>query len=307
MDREILIKRLSIIKLLYKIGIDQSQNSELTSFFSILSFHDSIEMFLKLAAEEKGKQDCQHFMEYWEKIPELTLKETMRNLNSRRVNLKHKGLIPGKIEIETSRVNASDFFEQNTPIVFGIRFTEISLFDLIKFKTPREYLINAQNGLDKNKIETCVEEVTKSFNELLYEYKESKKDSINKTHFDLVDRIKYPSKRQSFENETKNDKVLEEIFEKVNRNFEKIENAVEVISLGLDYRKYIKFKILTPICHRFTDGRFHLELFGEKNWTKENCQFLVDFVLESAMKLQEFDFTFENLDITNFDFELITE
>jgi hypothetical protein len=307
MDREILIKRLSIVKLLYKIGIDQSQHSELTSFFSILSFHDSIEMFLKLAAEEKGKSDCQNFMEYWEKIPVLTLKETMRNLNSRRVNLKHKGLIPGKIEIESSRVNATDFFEQNTPIIFGIQFSEISLFDLIKFVTPRQYLLNAQNGLDKNKIEICIEEVTKAFYELLYEYKESKKDSINKTHFDLVETIKYPSSRISMESETKVDRKLEEIFEKVNKNFEKLENAVEVISLGLDYRKFIKFKILTPITHRYSDGRFHLEIFGEKNWTKENCQFLIDFVLESAMKLQEFDFAYENLDITNFDFELIAE
>ena len=246
MDREILIKRLSIIKLLYRIGIDQSRSSELTSFFSILSFHDSIEMFLKLAAEKKGKSDCQHFMDYWDRIPELTLKETLRNLNSRRVNLKHKGLIPGKIEIATSRVNATDFFEQNTPIIFGLQFSEISLFDLIKFTKPKEYLINAQNGLDTNKIDTCIEEVTKAFYELLYEYKKNKRDWVDKTHFDLVESISYPSKRYSFNDETKDDKILEELFKKVNTNFEKLENAMEVISLGLDYRKYIKFKILTP-------------------------------------------------------------
>jgi len=307
MDKELLIKRLTIIKLLYKIGLAQSQNSELTSFFSILSFHDSIEMFLKLAAEAKGKQDCQHFMEYWDKIPGLTLKETMRNLNNRRINLKHKGLIPGKIEIETSRVNATDFFQQNTPLIFGLNFSDISLFNLIKFSKPKEYLILAQSGLDNGKIEVCIEEVTKAFYELLYAYKETKRDWVNKTHFDLVERVKYPSKSYSFDNETKNDKILEDLFEKVNKNFERLENAFEVVSLGLDYRKYIMFKILTPISHRFSDGRYHLEIFGEKNWTKENCQFLIDFVLESALKLQEFDFDFENLDITKFELELIKE
>lgn len=32
------------------------------------------------------------FMDYWNKIPELTLKESMRILKERRVNIKHKGL-----------------------------------------------------------------------------------------------------------------------------------------------------------------------------------------------------------------------
>ena len=60
-DKELLVKRLSIIKLLYKIGFEQSKQTESISFFSILSFHDSIEMFLKLAAEHKDiKSDNFH-------------------------------------------------------------------------------------------------------------------------------------------------------------------------------------------------------------------------------------------------------
>ncbi|MEZ4959047.1 MAG: hypothetical protein R2830_04455 [Saprospiraceae bacterium] len=305
MDKEILIKRLSIIKLLFKIGLDQSQLSELTSSFSILTFHDSVEMFLKLAAEIRGLPDCKHFIEYWDKIPDLTLKETMRNLNTRRVNLKHKGLIPGRIEIETSRVNTTDFFQQNTPLVFGLEFSDISLIDLIKFQKTKDFLLAAQLGLDNGNIETCVEEVTKSFYELLYTYKQNKKDWIDKTHFDLIEKVVFPKNNISIENRNKDEKVYEVLFEKVNKNFERLENAFEVIALGLNYRKYVKFKILTPISHRFSDGRYHLELFGEKNWTKENCQFLIDFVLESALKLQDFDFDFENLDVTKLVLEII--
>jgi hypothetical protein len=64
-DKEILIKRLSIVKLLYKTGLEQSKQSESISFFSILTFHDSIEMFLKLASEHKGvKSDKFSFIEY---------------------------------------------------------------------------------------------------------------------------------------------------------------------------------------------------------------------------------------------------
>ncbi len=300
MDKETLIRRLSIIKLLYKIGIEQSFQNEMVAFFSILSFHDSVEMFLKLATEIKGKSDCQRFMEYWEQLPDLTLKETMRNLNARRVNLKHKGLIPTKIEIETSRVNTTDFFAENTPIIFGLNFSDISLFDLMQFEVPRHLLITSQNALDQNKIEICIEEVTKAFYELLHVYKHSKRNWKNKTHFDLVEKINYPNSVFSRVSNN-NDQILEHLFEKVNQNFENIQSALEVVSLGLNYRKYIKFKILTPVARRLSTWKYVLQLVGDKNWSKENCQFLIDFVLESSLKLQQFDFEFDSLDLTKFE------
>ena len=90
LSKELIIKRLSLIKYLYKIGLDQSYQSETIGAFSVLSFHDSIEMFLKLYAEHRNeKSDKFDFMTYWETFPELTLKESMRNLNERRKNIKH--------------------------------------------------------------------------------------------------------------------------------------------------------------------------------------------------------------------------
>lgn len=113
MNNEILLRRLSIIKLLFKSGLEQSKQSESISFFSILSFHDSIEMFLKLACEYlQIKSEKLLFIEYWDSLPHLTLKESMRNLNFRRVNLKHKGLVPAKIEVEASRINTIDFLNK---------------------------------------------------------------------------------------------------------------------------------------------------------------------------------------------------
>jgi hypothetical protein len=99
-NKEVIVKRLSIIKLLYRQGVQQSYLPETISFFSILSFHDSIEMFIKLAAEERDiNSDKWNFLDYWDKVSELTMKEAARGLNLRRVNLKHKGLIPAKVEV----------------------------------------------------------------------------------------------------------------------------------------------------------------------------------------------------------------
>jgi hypothetical protein len=50
----IIILRLSLIKQLFQIGCEQSKQSESIAGFSLLSFHDNIEMFLKLYHNKQG-------------------------------------------------------------------------------------------------------------------------------------------------------------------------------------------------------------------------------------------------------------
>lgn len=54
LDKSIIVKRLALIKYLYRIGIEQSRQAGMFAGFSILTFHDSAEMFLLLVLEDKG-------------------------------------------------------------------------------------------------------------------------------------------------------------------------------------------------------------------------------------------------------------
>lgn len=296
-NKKLLLKRLSIIKLLYKIGLEQSRQSETIAFFSILSFHDSIEMFLNLALEHKNKKkESKSFIGYWDILPELELKVSMSKLNSRRVSIKHKGETLSKSAIETSRVNAIDFFDQNTPIIFNMEFSDISLFELIKFKKTKELLITSQEALNKGDIDKCINDVTISFDELLREYKNSKKLTRGfRSQFDFIERVNYGSYNFSNQRNDGTDKRVEDVVNKIDKNFAQIKNVLEVISLGLDYRKYSKFKILTPFAQNLSSGEYLIHFSQKKNWSNENCQFLIDFVLECGLKLQEFDFESETL------------
>ena len=278
------------------MGVEQSYKSEMTSYFSILSFHDSIEMFLKLATEKKNKKDSYNFMQYWEVLPELTLKEALRNLNSNRVNLKHKGITPSKIEIETSRVNTSLFFEENTPLIFGFKFSDISLFELIKYEQTKSHLINADSHLKNQEFKNCIYESVEAFNELLLEYKRSKSSEYSFSNpFDLIENVSFDNSRSwGSDNKTPIDGKLKETFEKVNENFAKIGNALQVVSLGLDYKKYVKFSLLSPKFYKATSGEY--SYYGnEKKWSSSECEFFIDFVLDSALILQDFDFSFNEL------------
>jgi hypothetical protein len=67
------------------------------------------------------------------------------------------------------------------------------------------------------------------------------------------------------------------------------------MSFGIDFKKFVKFKLLTPIVTRTMGGKLVTEIWGNKKWTKGNCQYCIDFVLESSLKLQEFDFNINEL------------
>jgi hypothetical protein len=288
LNPELIINRLALIKQLHKIGIEQTKQFEPIAAFSILSFHDSIEMFLKLLAEHNDiKTDKFNFLDYWTEFPNLTLKESMRNLNARRVNIKHKGLLPSKSDIEVSKVNTNDFFEQNVLTQFGLNYNEISLLILIKYESVKKELVEAQRAIETKQFEHSIEKSAIAFNELIHFYENNKiGHRTYKSPFFFGNDLRFES---AFFLGIK-DRKLAGFVDKVKESIEAIQNAIKITSLGIDYKKYSKFRILTPIVTRVYDDHHVSEIYGKKKWDKENCQYCIDFVIESALKLQEFDF-----------------
>lgn len=140
-------KRLAFIRYLHTIAVEQSKKPEPLSCTSILMLHDSIELFLQLSYEHLngGKADPK-FLEYWDIINSklngkaITQKESIRRLNDARVSLKHHGNLPSKLDIEGFRASALNFFEDNTPIIFGVSFKEISLVELVQCVESKDSL-----------------------------------------------------------------------------------------------------------------------------------------------------------------------
>lgn len=296
LNNDIIIQRLALIKYLYKVGIEQSKQSEPISSFSILALHDSVEMYLKLLAEHLGiKSDNFNFLDYWTNISTLTLKESMRNLNARRVNIKHKGLLPSKSDIEICRVNATDFFEQNTVMQFGIDFNDISLLSLIQYKSVRQYLEKSQKALDENKIDDCIKTSAIAFEKLISLYEESKSSYSGKSPF-FFGKDSFFSLGIDYRSSNDVERKLFKFADIVKESLFATQKAVKIMSLGIDYKKFAKFKLLTPNVWKTYDGKYGVaDIWDNKRWTKENCQYCIDFVLECSLKLQEFDFNINEL------------
>jgi hypothetical protein len=298
---ESVTKRLAFIKYMYKVAVELSERPEPLCSASILTFHDAIELFLQLASEhlDRSKKDIS-FLGYWgllsPKLPNsgLTQKESMRQLNNARVALKHYGTLPSKLSIEAFRASATNFFEENTPLVFGVEFSDISLIELVQCIDAKNNLKEAEKHLKENKIEDALDKVALAFAQLIDDY-ESRKPGrffFGESMTFLGTSLSSPFKRLGSSN---SERELAKFIDNVKKSIESLQEAVKIISLGIDYRRYVKFRLLTPYIVKHLDGSYHIiNQRGSRGIpTVEDVQFCIDFVIESAVTIQEFDFSVE--------------
>ena len=73
-----IIQRLSFIKYIFSMGLNQSHQPDPLNSISILSFHDSVELFLQLSLEKLdiSKADVK-FMKYYELINDKLQNKTL--------------------------------------------------------------------------------------------------------------------------------------------------------------------------------------------------------------------------------------
>lgn len=285
---ELIIKRLAVVKHLYQQGLALSYESEPTNGLCLLPFHDSIEMFMKICADVKSVKIDRStmFMDYFSKLPDLLCSSQMQNLNNKRVALKHHGEIPSSLDIEIARANTTEFFELNTPLFFGVEFSEISMVSLIKYSSVADWLYKANEAHQKGDYSDsiCLSHV--AFEDLLLSHEEDK-SYFYESPFSTVKECKH------FFRDTKIDRQLDENINKIKKDLLNIDNALSIIGLGIDYKQYTKFKLLSPYINVWHEkgGRTYDWLPKENVLaTSRNSSFCYGFVITCALQLQRSDY-----------------
>ena len=93
----------------------------------------------------------------------------MNRLNTVRVGLKHHGIMPDKSEIERSRLNTTNFFEESTPMIFNVSFDKISMVDLVQYIPAREGLREATTLMEQGKINQAVGKIAIACEQIIEE------------------------------------------------------------------------------------------------------------------------------------------
>lgn len=281
------VKRLALVRHLFNVGVEQSHQPEPTNCISLLSFHDAVEWFLQLTTEHHGisKKD-QAFMGYWDVIASklgkpLHQQEPMRRMNRARSQLKHHGVLPASTEVESSRVSTTNFFIENTPLVFGKEFEDISLVDFVSSRDVRSKLSSAQEMIKNDRGKDALKEIAIAFETMIDEYKRDK-SRHRQSPFYFGDDLTFFNSffmRKGGE--------MGKFIDKVGQSITPMQNAIVILCMGLDYRKYAKFKSVTPHVTRLLRG---YDISEPENCETEDLQFCFDYVIECAIRLQDFDY-----------------
>jgi hypothetical protein len=304
MEIEAVLKRLALIKYLFGVGLEQANKPEPVCWVAVLTFHDAVELFLQLVAEHfdiKKRLSDVSFMEYWSLINpclrnlgkgELAQIISMERLNKARRDFKHYGHPPSKSVVNDDfRTNTANFFIENTSIVFDINFADISLLELVECKEAREDLKQAEEFLNQNKIEDSLDKSALAFQKMIFDYESRKEDEWGRSPFYVGPDMTFLSSLHIGIGQGLG--RLGDFIDKTNEAIEAIQEIVKIIGFGIDYKRYALFKILTPIVGRYSDGTYDVsrrDKKGKDMLKNQDAQFCIDFVIESALKLQEFDY-----------------
>ena len=130
-----------------------------------------------------------------------------------------------------------------------------------------------------------------AFDNLIYSYENSKSVSFNNPFFFGEDFTFNSSFYMKIE-----DRKMSDFVDKVIGSLDALKKAVKIISFSIDYKKYVKFDLLTPNIHKNIMGEPLVDLNIEKKWNIDNAQYCIDFVIDSALKLQDFDFDIKEIE-----------
>lgn len=296
-----ILQRLAFAKYLFSVAVEQSKAPEILASASLLTFHDSIEFFLQIASEhlDAGKGQP-NFMEYWDILSDaidtdtLPQKEAMRRLNKARVALKHSGTLPSKLDIEAFRAATTLFFQEATKLVFKIEFSEISLIEYISSENARNHLRRAENLIRNSEYNDAASEIALAFEKIIFEYESDKRGLGVGSPFFFGRDMAFMSSFHMGLNRSEFPDIARFV-DNVKESIEAMQQAVKILALGLDYRKYSKFKLLMPHVSRVHSGDYVVQQVGfasrKAKPDEEYLKFCIDFVIECAIKLNEFNYS----------------
>jgi hypothetical protein len=194
-----------------------------------------------------------------------------------------------------------DFLRQTTQLVFGFDIATVSLAMLVEDDEARTELERAERALSESHVSDSLSASAMSFDAVVsnYERRASQHDQSYESPFQPSSDHRSWFRHYVIRHRSSGlhaqvpamDKLTEELdreFESVWKALEGLQDALRIVLLGLDFRRYVRFRRLTPhVYHVLAEPSRRLA--GSLDGSPDDAQFCIDFVVESALRLQSFD------------------
>ena len=289
------IKRLALIRFIYLQGLEHAGRPHPLSSQTLLSFHDAVEMFLLLAAEHLNVSLTRGvtFEGYFAEIQsasgvQLPSRPAMRRMNSSRVNLKHHGSIPSTSDLDQFRADVTTFLTDATQLVFQADFSDADMIDLVTQRTAVEKLRDAATHVGQGDYTEALALLSEAFDGLLKDYADRKvtaEGASPYTWWRTEGAILMPLRgRREHDPELvkRTDLMLDALTS--------MQQAMRVVAMGLDYRRYARFEMLVPQIVWYMTGAREVRPIPGLVVGEDDYQWCRQFVIETALHLAEIDF-----------------
>jgi hypothetical protein len=246
-------------------------------------------LFLQLAAEHVGAQTSPnpkkniYLMEYFglvdAKLPGVALAGShgIERLNTVGNALKHHGVRPSPADIESLRGTVTSFFDDNTPVVFGIRVDELSMSRLVTMPEARSQLEAAEKHTADGKFFEAIICTEEAFDVIASAYHKHRSPPFKKRGVLL---------RAKSGSDTDVHRLFDLIMG-ISRFLDDLQDRVDELSLDLETAQVKRFRDLTRRADIIEAGNAHLT--GEDGRARLNAgdaRFYYDFVIGAALAYQ---------------------
>ena len=193
-------------------------------------------------------------------------------------------VIPHKMEIEACSINVMTFMDAVVSAVFGLEFEKVSMIDLIQNNRVKKRLEDATNHMNRNEISEALVTIAIAFEELLSDYEENLQQLYRNSHsnFGIQD---YTRSGEYYNLEDDQKELVDTIIS--------LQSPIKIIALGIDYQKYIRFKLIAPSIYADQDGwspsiyQTTIDMSKNHRPKMNECLYCFNFVIEIAIRLQE--------------------
>ena len=249
-----------------------SQASTFDFAQGLLLLHDAAEAGLGAIADQLHAplSPTMYLLSYYDKIKEADPKKrevpyrtNLRNLNTIRSNIKHKGIFPNQRESLHYPSTVFALMQEVCQQYLRINFRQLSLSDLIEEEIRKEFIVRAQLAIEREDYEAALVALATA-------------DSV----------MFRPGAQETISAARTSGYVFKDPYG--------VRLVLDLLAAGIDVEKYRAFRDLIPTVGWRFGGEEGCkieykwdEAFGhEANWTEANARRALDFCIDCALKMQ---------------------
>lgn len=272
--------------ILSKAAIAQRERSEMSQGICVLLLHDATEILMIATLDHLNVvySKKREFMDFWGLLkqaghPDAPDHTAMESLNTIRVSLKHKAIIPNTRDVDQLVTRVRGFFENVLTLYCGLKLTKLSLVSLVPDPHIQEILKQAQDKFCAGDKNHAMVDLRIAFDDL------HRRSNIE---FPVVMPPAPPELSSEFRNLNVGFRSVDNYLKALTQCLRVNVTMTNIIALGMDPVRYYDFHQATPSIMYSAGSEYHISYSIEyTDCTQERFEELMSFVIEYALRINE--------------------